>query len=267
MRRHPLILFFALAFALPWAVWGTSIAEAAGWIGWHLPPALAFWIGLPIATFGTAAVTGGWPAVKDLLLRMVRWRVAPLWYAAAILITPLLAVAAMLLGGALGTPALTGPFSLPAVAGALAFNVWMWLLTEEVAWRGFALPRMEQRMRPLTAALLLGALWALWHLPLWFVPGSFQASLPLAGFVVSTVATSVLLAWVFDRARGSVLIAALFHGVTDVTIGLTGVMTSGATLFWIFVGLQVLAAAACAPAMLRRRGRVAVTRPEPVAGR
>lgn len=252
MKRHPLVLFFVLAFALPWIVWGTNVAEAAGWIGWHIPSALAFWIGLPVATFGTAALAGGWPAVRDVLLRMIRWRVAPRWYAFAVLTVPVIAAAAVLIGAVVGAPANAEAASALGIAGALAFNAWMWLLTEEPAWRGFALPRLEQRMRPLSAALLLGVLWAVWHLPLWFVPGSFQSSLPFAGFLLSTVATSVLITWVFDRARGSVLIAALFHAVADVTIGATGVMTSGAVLFWVFVGLQVLAAAACAPALLRR---------------
>lgn len=253
MKRHPLILFFVLAFALPWFVWGTNAGEAAGIINWHIPAALAFWIGLPIATFGAAAITGGWAAVRDLLFRMIRWRVSPIWYAVAFLAAPLLAAFTLLAGAAIGIPvhaAMGAPLEL---AGVLAFNAWMWLLTEEAAWRGFALPRLEKRMRPLVAALMLGVLWALWHTPLWFVPGSFQAQLPFAGFVVSTVATSVLITWLFDRARGSVLIAALFHAVVDVTIAVTGVMTSGAALFWIFVGLQVLAATACAPSLLARR--------------
>lgn len=253
MKRHPLALFFTLAFALPWIVWGTNIAQSAGLIGWHIPSPLAFWLGLPVATFGTAAFTGGWPAVRDLLLRMIRWRVAPLWYAVALLTTPVLAAVAMLVGAVIGIPAQTTLGDPLVIVGALAFNIWMWLLTEETAWRGFALPRLEQRMRPLVAGLVLGVLWAFWHIPLWFVPGSFQSQLPFAGFLVSTVATSVLITWVFDRARGSVLIAALFHAVADVTIAVTGVMSSGAALFWVFVGLQVLAAAACAPSLLARR--------------
>src|SRR5690606_35637119 len=91
MRRHPLALFFTLAFALPWFVWGPALAEQAGWIGWHIPGALAFWIGLPVASFGTAAITGGRRAVVDLLSRMVRVRVGVRWYLAALVATPVLA--------------------------------------------------------------------------------------------------------------------------------------------------------------------------------
>ena len=73
LKRHPLIAFFVLAYALPWLVWGTSIAEVRGLLSFHIPQPLAFWIGLTLATFGVAALSGGAPAVRDLLSRMVRW--------------------------------------------------------------------------------------------------------------------------------------------------------------------------------------------------
>ena len=150
-----------------------------------------------------------------------------------------------------------------AVLGAFAFNAWMWLITEEPAWRGFALPRLQRRMSPLAAAVLLGMVWALWHVPLWFVPGSFQAQLPFVAFVLSTIATSVLMTWLFNRSSGSVLIAAIFHAATDVAIGVGAVMASGATLLWIFVALQVAAAVVCAPGLVRRAPSEAVYPPLP----
>ncbi len=243
MKRHPLAVFFTLAFALPWFVWGTALAEQAGWIGWHIPSPLAFWIGLPIASFGTAVLTGGWPAVRDLLLRMVRVRVGVQWYAVALLATPVLAGLTALVALATGVPLAPEAASWLDLLGAFAFNAWMWLLTEETAWRGFALPRMLPRLGQVGANLVLGAVWAVWHLPLFFVDGSFQSQLPFAAFALSTIATSMLIGWVFRGARGSVLVAALFHASADVAIGFSGVMSSGAALLWVFVALQVGAAA------------------------
>lgn len=255
--RRPLVLFFVLAFALPWLVWSTTIAEQHGLMNWHIPPSLAFWIGLPAAAYGAAALTGGRPAVIDLLTRMVRVRVPAASYAWAVLITPALAAATM--GIALLTP--NSPVSAAgttaaALAGALVFNVFMWLITEETAWRGFALPRIQQRMNPLPASAVLGAAWAVWHLPLFFIAGSFQSGVPFVGFALSTVATSIAIGWLFNRSRGSVLIAALFHGVTDVTIAISGVMTSGAWPFWVFVGAQAVFSAAVAPSLSRMPRRV-----------
>lgn len=254
MKRHPLTIFFGLAFGLPWAVWGTALAEQAGWTSWHLPGALAFWVGLPLASFGAAALTGGRAAVADLIRRMIRARVAVRWYLVALLATPALAAFTVGVAAIAGLPVqaeLVGP---PQLAGALAFNAWMWLLTEETAWRGFALPRMLPRFGRLGASLLLGLVWAGWHLPLFLIEGSFQSRLPLVAFALSTVAVSVLIGWLVDACRGSVLIAALLHASTDVTIGFTGVMTSGTGLLWVFVCLQ-LAAAAVAGSLLGLRGR------------
>jgi membrane protease YdiL (CAAX protease family) len=252
MRRHPLALFFTLAFALPWFVWGTALAEQAGWIGWHIPGALAFWIGLPVASFGTAAITGGKRAVADLLLRMVRVRVGVRWYLAALLTTPVLAGVTALTAFATGLPLDPEAASWLGVLGAFAFNAWMWLLTEETAWRGFALPRMLPRFGEIGANLLLGAIWAVWHLPLFWVDGSFQSRLPFVAFAVSTIATSMLIGSVFRGARGSVLLAALFHASADVTIGFSGVMSSHPVLLWVFVALQTLAAVAVAVIVSRR---------------
>lgn len=255
MRRHPLPTFFLLAFLLPWAVWGTTLAQDAGWLAWHVPPSLAFWIGLPIATFGTAGLTGGWTDVKDLLLRMIRVRVPGWTWLIALVGVPALAWVVVAGSAALGRPASVGS-ELPVggLAGALLLNAWMFLLTEEVAWRGFALPRLQQRMRPLVADMLLGGIWALWHLPLFFVDGSFQSRVPFAGFVLSTVAISVLIGWLYDRARGSVLVVAIFHATTDVAIAFSGVMTSGAGIFWAFVALQCAVGVLVAVARLREGG-------------
>lgn len=243
MTRRPLLLFFLLAFALPWLVWGTTLAEQAGWIGWHIPGSLAFWVALPLATFATAAITAGWPGVRDLLARMLRVRVSVLWWVVALALTPVTAGAVLALAVATGAePAVGVELPTAAVAATLLLNAWMFLLSEEPAWRGFALPRLEQRMNPLVASLVLGLLWGLWHIPLFFVADSFQQRVPFTGFLISAVATAVTLGWIFHHARGSVLIAALFHAVTDVTIAWTGVMTSGAGWFWAFVGLQCVVA-------------------------
>ncbi len=250
IRKHQLTIFFVLAFLLPWVVWGTTIAQDRGWSTWHIPQALAFWLGLTIATFGTAALAEGWPGVKDLLVRMVRARVGWQWYAVAALLTPALALLAVTLGSGLGVSTSVGiEVSAAGVPALLLVSLWLFLLTEEAAWRGFALPRLQARMQPIPAALVLGVLWGLWHIPLFLIADSFQSSIPFAGFLLSILATSVLTSWIFNHTRGSVLLAALFHATTDVAIAYSGVMSASPGLFWLMVALQCLAAAAVVPAL------------------
>lgn len=245
LKRNSLILFFVLAYLLPWLVWATTIAEARGLLAFHIPQPLAFWIGLTLATYITAAVSGGMPAVMDLLRRMVRWRVAPIWYLIALALTGALSLAAIGIYRAVGGTTEVGALlPLQAIPSSLLFYIFFFLLTEESAWRGFALPRLQKKYSALVASLILGLLWGLWHLPLVFIPGSFQATVPFVGFVLSAMATSIMTTWIFNHSDGSVLLTAIFHAATDVTIAYANVMTGNIQLFWLFIVVQWIAAAA-----------------------
>lgn len=244
LRRHPLAVFFVLAFFFPWLVWSTTIAQSRGMLSFHIPQPLAFWIGLTLATYLAAALTGGLPAIKDLLVRLVRWRVRPIWYIIALTMTAVLSLISIdiyrLLGGVHQVGVL---LSLQDLLPTLLFQVFFFLLTEETAWRGFALPRLQARYSALNASLILGVLWGFWHLPLVFVPDSFQSRIPFPGFLLATIATTIIGTWIFNHTHGSVLIAAIFHAATDVAIAYTNVMTGNLQLFWIFVVIECIAAA------------------------
>ncbi len=243
MKRYSLPLFFGLAFLFSWTVWFSVIANGRGLISFHIPGAFAF-IGLSVAAIVAAYVDDGWSAIRDLIVRWVRWRVKPIWYVVALLLTGALAVATILLGVPFG---LSSPIGKDATISAafsyFLFQFPLFLVTEETAWRGFALPRLQLRYSALVASLVLGIIWGIWHAPLFLTPGTFQSSLPFVGFVISAMATSVMATWIFNHARWSVLLAALFHASTDASILYSGVMAGGRRLFWLFIAVQVGAAA------------------------
>lgn len=235
LKRYELAVFFILAYAFTWLAWGSEIAEARGLLSFHLPAAFGF---LALATLLATAVTGGRAAFADLIGRMARWRVNVRWYAVALLLPVALVLIALGLFLALGgAPQAAEMPTLPTLALGFLGSFILFLFTEEMAWRGFALPRLQRRYNALTASLILGLLWALWHTPLFFIPGSFQTQLPFLGFVLSTVATTIIMTWIFNHTRGSVLIAALFHTASDVAIAYSNVMTGPRPLFWLFVAL------------------------------
>src|SRR5690348_9249760 len=190
IRHHPLIWLFALAYAITW-------------LGW-VPFALGVWP-VPMLPFGplvavliVVAATGGWQGTKTLLLRMLQWRVAPAWYAFAIGIP-----VAITLGAAYGAVVAfgasepTAPIlaALPAVLPGFAvmmLNPLQGSLGEELAWRGFALPRLMSGRSPLFASLILGGLVAAWHAPL-FITGLYgDMWLRIAFIVATTVLYTVL---------------------------------------------------------------------------
>ena len=204
-KRHPLIAFFVLAFALSWWPW---ILYAFG-----LYPA-------PIASFGpflaalvVLAITQGKSGIGGLLRRMVRWRVGIRWYAVALLLPVGIALAATALNVLLGAQApsaadlggWTGLFSTFAVVLLIPGTGGTW---EEPGWRGFALPSLQAGRSALVASLILGAVWALWHLPLVVATGQ------MGGWdIVIILAWTLVLTWVYNGTGGSVLIVMLFHAM------------------------------------------------------
>jgi membrane protease YdiL (CAAX protease family) len=106
--------------------------------------------------------------------------------------------------------------SIVSVLSLLFFVFWFGPLPEELRWRGFALDRLQARMNALQASLILGSVWALWHVPLFFVPGSYQAGLELGSshsliFLFSMVPLSILMTWVYNNTARSTLSAVLIH--------------------------------------------------------
>ena len=100
-------------------------------------------------------------------------------------------------------------------------------LGEELAWRGFALPRLLTRYNALVASVVLGVIWALWHLPLLWTDGNGMFDQPVWLLLLDVTAKSVLFTWVFLHTRGSVLIAMLFHGATNLFLVSPDVASTG----------------------------------------
>jgi membrane protease YdiL (CAAX protease family) len=224
-----------VTIALSWIVWGTVIAQQDGVLSFHIPQSLAFWL-LAIGIPAVAYIFEGKAAVLDLVHRLLRWRVAPVWYAVAVLLPLGLALAAAIVSSLLGQDISPGSREpLGDALGYFAFGVLFFGLTEETAWRGYILPRLQTRMSTLTAAVVLGLLWGMWHTPLWFIAGEDQRAWPYVGFLAFAVAVSVLITWVFANTAGSVLLVAIFHASTDASLAYSGVLSSGTIAFWIAV--------------------------------
>jgi len=251
MKRHPLVTFFLLVFILTWVVWVPRASGAPlGVLGqaWTWIPA--------IAALLAAALTGGRGALRELGSRLVRWRVGWQWYVVVILGPAVfsLAVAGIyaLFGGSWAEAAppaiLAGPLLLlPLFLAILTLTDG---LGEELAWRGFALPRLLTRYNALVASVVLGVIWALWHLPLLWTQGNGMFHLPVWLLLLDLTAKSILFTWVFLHTRGSVLIAMLFHGATNLFLVSPELASTGdfqvAVLAmvakWVLVGIVLLVA-------------------------
>jgi membrane protease YdiL (CAAX protease family) len=241
-RPANLIAICAAMLVMPWVVWGSAIAQANGLISWRAPQGLALWVLAP-SILAVTALTGGRDALRDLGRRLVRWRVPIRTYLLALVIPMGIAATVVVAASAVGLePHIGATMTLPAALVYLVYGTGLFLLTEEAGWRGLLLPRMQYRWSPLTASLLLGVIWGLWHLPLLSAPGEADNGLPLTGFLLLITATSVLITAVTNLAYGSVLLAALCHAVFDAAYSYTGVVGTDHTLLWIAAGVTTLVA-------------------------
>jgi membrane protease YdiL (CAAX protease family) len=224
LRRHPLLAFFVLAYAITWPGWWLEVAGSR--FG-----ALLGYFGPAIAAILVAAVIGGRKGLGELLARLFRWRMPFRWYLVAVLLpvgSVLVAVAIPILAGNAtyyAEPRLLSPL-LPELGLVLLFGSLYGVVVaagEELGWRGYALPKLLQRHNALVASILVGIFWGLWHLPVSYLFGSGSPSLVdsiLYGLGIDFA--SVIYTWLFRHTRGSVLIACLFHSVYDVSLIVAG---------------------------------------------
>ena len=114
---------------------------------------------------------------------------------------------------------------------------------EELAWRGFGLPRLQTKYNALTASLILGVIWSVFHLPLFFtLTGSSQSDWSFTNFLVTTVALTVLYTWMYNNTGGSVLLAYLFHASANTWTQIFSIDHANPTLRWVTSGLIIAAA-------------------------
>ena len=268
IRNHPFIAFLVVAFGFAWSMW---LLEA------FYPHGTAF---IPSPTFGplisaliVLASTRGKSGVKELLGRMVRWRVGLGWYAVAFLLPTALALVAayadvLLLGAAAPTAVELEKWPLIILLFPLLL-IFDGPLGEEPGWRGFALPGLQAGWSALTASVVLGLIVVLWHVPKLMLDPGFRP-LPFALF---TIAGAVLFTWVYNGTNGSVLLTTLFHGSINAIGGqFFFSMFSGADLtglWWltaaVYCAVAIVVVVVAGPEHLSRKRNKQEGRMQPVA--
>jgi membrane protease YdiL (CAAX protease family) len=215
LKKYQIIFFFILTFIISWYPWYT------GGVGFKAA-------GPSYAGLIVVALVGGWAGIKEMLRRLVKWRVGFRWWAVAFL-GPLVIVLT-----AIGIHVLTG-------GEAPSLRVWkvephmvlvlMLILVspmggaggeEYFGWRGYAQPKLQEKLgkwAPILTSLIIGVVWAVWHLPEFFNPASTQYALGWSGFVpliIMEITISVIMTWLFNKTGGSVLVAGvIWHLMID----------------------------------------------------
>jgi membrane protease YdiL (CAAX protease family) len=245
VRVHPLRAYFIVTFGFSWLVEVVAfglleVPVTAGLI------VAAF--GPPIAAFVVTQLTQEAAGLRAFAHRLVQWRVGGRWYAFGLVGIPVLGLLSFVFLPD-GTDNLPDPPAL-IVPTYLALVVVMMLFgggQEEPGWRGFALTPLQTRFGPLRASILIGVIWAVWHLPLFILvegydnagSGVMGVASTFVGFVGYTVSLALMLTWVFNRTGGSVFMAMLLHGSLNAVFALAPETT---TAVWCLSGAYALLA-------------------------
>jgi membrane protease YdiL (CAAX protease family) len=278
IQRHPVLTYYVLVFAIsvggmlvviggPGGLPGTS-----GQVGTLFPLAfLTLYAGPVVAGPLTTGLVAGRSGLRELLARLLRWRVGARWYAVALVTVPLLMTAIYLplsrispefvpqiVAAGAGSPLVSG-FGIAAddktavlLVGLVAGIVFGFL--EELGWTGFAIPRLKRGHGVVATGLIVGTLWAAWHVPITFwasgdPSGAFSPTLflpPFVFYVAALPAYRVLMVWVYDRT-GSLLVATLMHAslIASTLVILAPVATGMALVtYWLVLAAALWAVVA-----------------------
>ena len=242
--RRPLAAFFVLTYAISWAIW-------AALIGTSTSIATSMGFGLNVVAIAGPSIAGlivaaalGRVELRRLLGGFALSRVSIRWVLIALALP--VAMAAIAIAGSIALFQAPTPTITAAVLGVLAGEFVRILilggpLGEEIGWRGFALPRLQERRSAWRASVVLGLIWGLWHIPLYFVLGTGQfesaGSSPapaIAIFVLWTIGLAVLFTWLYNETRGSLIVVMLFHAAVNLGSFLPSAVasTGGASLLY-----------------------------------
>lgn len=214
MKTKTLIPFLAITFGLTWGLAALMLLFPDTIIGLFGGPSLSNpLVILAVYAPGIAGillvlVQTGFKGLGSFLRRLTLGR-APLgWWLFLLLGIPAVVFTGAAIKGTLGDPSPFSPWyqALPALAMALVLGP-----IEEFGWRGVALPLLQRRFAPFWAGLLLGGIWAVWHVPSFLISGMPQSTWSAAPYFLGIVAISVLLTPLFNASRGSLLVAILYH--------------------------------------------------------
>jgi len=223
LKWNKTIVFLTLTFLWSWTSWfiGLSILSNGidqETIGQFLPLFFVGVYGPTVSGIVTSLIFDGVSGALALLKKLFIWK-APLSSYLYVVFLPLIfvAIGILLYSQLIGDIGAFDTMVYQAIPTVLLIGIYAGPLGEELGWRGFLLPELQKQFSSLKSAIVIGVVWFLWHVPLWWAPfgtlvsGEPLAAMPILTYLVMLICLSIIITWLVNRSNGSVLIAILFH--------------------------------------------------------
>jgi membrane protease YdiL (CAAX protease family) len=251
------LVFFVATYAWTWLIWGVAI-----FLGVNMETAIGFVLLLlgvmgPMVTgIGFTYLTRDKEGRRDYWKRVISFKRIPArWYLVIFLFVPVLNILAALLDVLTGGSGATwGEAILNVVSNPLSIIPSILFASlipfiEELGWRGYVLDRLQEKRSALVSSLILGIVWSLWHLPMFFVQGSYQAGLGVGTlafwlFIIGVVPLSLPFTWIYNNTGRSTLAVILFHSMVNFTgelIALTERADTYSIVLWFVAAIGITA--------------------------
>jgi len=248
--------YFLLTFAYSWTIWIPSVLDG---IGIKLPFDVASYsmVVVIIGAFAPmlAAITlvareSGWKGVKAFLGQVFDFHLKPIYFIIALLLPLIIHLIAHYLSIAVGLDVAKTLFpdgSVSPIVLAIPYFFLMLLIgggQEEFGWRGYAQEPLQKKIGVIPASLVIGVIWGIWHLPLWFMAGDLHSAYSFFAFVIMTTSISLIYAWLYNSSGKKLIVVLFFHAMNNTAAPLLpflhGIEGKPETAYWIYVAVNVV---------------------------
>lgn len=217
--QKQIIKYFSFTFLVTWLLWAGSVAAnfefsvpvillIIGMFANFTPSAMALW--LKKREIGSKAL-------GDDLKSRFTFKGTLRWWLFILIVFPLISLIALVgakwFGSEIETPLLNSPWMIPVVI--LQIAIVGGALGEEFGWRYYALDKLQKMYHPLVATLVLGILWSLWHLPLFYMAGTVQSNLPIWQFLLQNTLIAFFYTWMYNKTKGNMALMIGLHTIAN----------------------------------------------------
>ena len=250
-------IYFVATFVWTWSFWGLAILTGASMESGQGVALLLLGVTGPMVTGITFVyLTRDKEGRRDYWNRIINFKsISSKWYLVIFLFVPALHLLSALLdvliggGGTTWGEAALGMVSNPLSLIASILFASLIPFIEELGWRGYVLDRLQEKQSALTSSLSLGVLWSVWHLPMFFIEGSYQAGLGIGTlefwmFFLSIVPLTFVFTWIYNNTKRSTLAVILFHAMVNFTGELIALSKNADTIYslsWFVVAIAITA--------------------------
>ena len=249
--------FFLLTFAYSWVIWIPSVLDG---LGIKLPFRVAGYstVVVIIGAFAPllAAITlvvreEGWKGTNVFFRQALDLHIKPVFLVVALALPILIHVIAHYLALAVGLDVATTlfPTETPVAPVVLAIPYFILMLVigggqEEFGWRGYAQEPLQEKIGVIPASLVIGVIWGIWHLPLWFMTGDLHSAYSFLAFVMMTTSISIMYAWLYNSSGKKLIVVMFFHAMNNTAAPLLpflhGIEGKPESAYWIYAAVNVI---------------------------